>query len=55
VHPGDAVAGIDQVDAFLVPVPLLLGDQQLGQGPVDAFDQRVRRQPRPEAPSWLGQ
>ena len=43
-----AVVGLHLVDALLVLVPLFFRDQQLGQGPVDAFHQGIGRQPGAE-------
>ena len=45
VDPAHAVVRPHLVDALLVLVPLFLRDQQLGQGPVDAFHQGVGGQP----------
>ncbi len=48
VDPAHALVGPHLINAFLVLVPLFLGDQQLGQRAVDAFHQGVGGQPGAE-------
>ena len=48
VDPADPLARLHLVDAFLVPVPLFLRDQQLGQRAVDPLHQGVGGQPGAE-------
>ena len=48
VDPAQAIVRAHLINAFLVLVPLFFRDQQLGQGPVDAFHQGIGGQPGAE-------
>ena len=48
MDPDGSVAGLDEVDAFLVLVPLFFRNQHFGEGAVDSFHQRVGCQSGPQ-------